>query len=782
MSFDSIQAEDDSTSEAVVNTLKKKTREHRHRLNLEAEAHVRKLVAAAEEAIVGESELEPERCLQELHWCLRLDERLQEVLSPDNDGLEPAHKMRFRRHARARNRQTHPEPMQEFRTAIEVAVALGYMHSYSDRTMYAPVRLKPIKSSFVDDIEEVTPIARRRIGHKSESDLTDVAIDIDHSSCEHFLNIALPRQGKDSTSCRLIANLVSQHGYKAFSLYDDGRNETPMWGIPADEPEIKRILQRDFGQEPRAFNTRVYVPSAGNVPEQLPQNFETFTIGLDALTPRIIMRLASVESASPDTERRLAYALRETEQHEGTIQALIQRILDLAEETEASITVTELLDDAELEERQTQSETVSYVMDEDKYLNEIAKSLTMLAGDGLIGDVGQESNLDLVDEFRHQNRIAVLNCNYLESHNRYLKYVLINVWLNLIYQLRDDDTLRLPRAVVELREIKNLAPSVMGNARYSNIIKSLSQTLYMIGSQGGSRRLLMVGSAQKQNDVLKALRQNMPNKIILQVSDEEVKTLDKSMQLNPHEEEQLRTFKTGWGMLYTDGDRYYPLQFCPAVNGMGLGDENWKDRYGRAMGARVPVFSPLPEGADRWVDMAGELHEPEELAEGDWYLLPRDLPAGALEERPVSSEDIQQALEERREHPLPQELHLEETSVGETQRTINLQRADNAEEQRWQEIQQQHDIPPVLSDWARMSEDKRERMLSVLRVIGGHELESQREVGDHVGVSGSAVGNYLNKDSELGACVSGTDFGEQLELTPVGEQALRIPWGELELE
>ena len=786
--YPEIQPRDDAPTEvAVSGKLRKQIQEHRREQQLEAESHVRQLITLADDALTGQAEgVLPEEVLQELHYALRVDSDLPEVLTPGGDveaEVSQTHKMRFVMHCRMRDKGQHPPCVQEYGTAVEIAEALGYFGSYHDRTRYAPVRLSPLSSSEPDTVQETTQIARRRVGASDAAELEQRAVNIDHSSCEHFLTVALPRQGKDSTACRLIGNLVNEHGYKAFSIFDDGRNETNMWAIPNDEEKIREIQARDFGQEPRGYPTKMFIPAAGDIPDELPENFQPFTIGVDDLTPEIVKRLASVSASNADTERRLGMAIKETVQQEGTVEALIQRIHDYADETEASISVTEVLDDEQRGERSTSTETVSYTMDEDKYLREIAKSLTMLAGDGLLGDRGQDTNLDMVEEFQHQERVAVLNCNYLEPHNAYLKYVLANVWVNLIYELRDDDTLRLPRAVLELRELKNLAPSVKSRARYSGIVSSLTQTLYEIATQGGSRRVLMVGSTQKLNGVNKAIRQNMPNKILLKCGEEEVKTLDKALSFSPKEEHQLKTFNKGWGMLIYNGEKKYPIQFCPALNGLGLGDYNWKDRYGQAMGARVPAFAPYPDDADGWIDMDGDLHQEAAPEEGDWYLLPEDLPEDARPDpgEAVPEEQLEAALQERREYELPQSLHMEPTNYSNTQREVTLVRAEHAEERQKEKLQQEYDIPPVLGHWLEYGEEKRQRLLDCCRAISGHEIEKQDDLGDMVGVSGTTISNYCNSDKELRACVDGTGRGETMELTPIGERALQLPWSKMEL-
>jgi len=96
----------------------------------------------------------------------------------------------------------------------------------------------------------------------------------------------------------------------------------------------------------------------------------------------------------------------------------------------------------------------------------------------------------------------------------------------------------------------------------------------------------MLGSTQKLNDVYKAVRTNMPLKILLQLG-EEVMTLDKAYNFSPRQKEQLTSFNVGWGMLVKDGGEHWPINWRGARCGLGLGDEHWRDRYAVAWGAHV---------------------------------------------------------------------------------------------------------------------------------------------------------------------------------------------------
>jgi len=112
----------------------------------------------------------------------------------------------------------------------------------------------------------------------------------------------------------------------------------------------------------------------------------------------------------------------------------------------------------------------------------------MLAGEGLIAGPNAETNLDMDAVFRDQERVAVLNCNFLKPRNESLKYIVLNMWLRLIFRKRDENS-RLPGAPRNPRA-KDIAPSVIGNAQYKQEVKALQATVYEIATRGGSRRIM----------------------------------------------------------------------------------------------------------------------------------------------------------------------------------------------------------------------------------------------------------------------------------------------------
>lgn len=787
MEFTELQPEDDtSPATAAKNLIKERTEERQQQKQRNRDAYIRKLLKTCEKSLVDPYQVAvpTEAFLQELATFIANHELLGEILAPSGAELDPEMKLRVRnlledRGDIARGDREEPRlgPEREFMAYVEAAAALGVIDGYNDLTRYAPVQLETIRQSNVDDLDEAGVVGKVRLGATDSRSKEKARAVIPHDDCEHILIVAKPRQGKDSTGARLIGSLVDDHGYKAFSMYDDGRYETPMWAIPNDEEELVELIENKFGQVPKGYKTRVYIPATSSVPDELPANFEPFTLSVADLTPEIVMRLASVTSANADTRRRLSIAIDETVDQEGSVHGLIERIHDYADESEVTISVTELLTDAEADDRESETETkeISYQMDEDDYLREIARSLSFLAGEGLIGDVGADSNIDLEEAFRRQKEIAVLSCNHLSHKNAHIKQIFINVWLLMIHSLRDDDSLRIPRAVMGIREINYIAPSQFTRMKYKKIGKSLLHTLYFLSKQGGSRGMLMVGSTQKLNGVDKAIRQNMPIKIILCVGGEEASILDESVNFKQYgdinEEEWIQENPPGWGMLAAQGEKTYPIHWCPSLCGLSDKDKNWKDRYRVAAGARVPDLSGSPDAydVDEWIDIDGDRHPVDDPpAVDEPYLIPEDLIVDGEEV------GVDEAMAARQEYEVPSNIRFEPSGMANVQTTTRIQNLDDKEAQEWRQAADKWGVPDALTSWRSKSKGKRDRMVNVLRAIKAHDIQKHDDIAQETGYSRSTVANYISSNDELGPCVKQADDGYRL--TPVGHDALEVPW------
>jgi len=379
-SYSDIQTRDrTATATAAENLLKERIEQRLYQENLQIEAEVRSLISDAEAALVGQSDDNPEQLLSRAHWLLWLDPDRKEMLRGDE--LPNWAASQFTRINRLRTRGRRPDPNDEYPVLLEVAKAQGYISAATDKTNYAPITLEHVDkkgySSTVDE-EDVLPIGRKRMNKESTASIEFMSAAIPHESCDHILTTASPRQGKDSTNARICGNLKDQHGYKWVSILDDGRNELPMIAIPNDEEPIRRSLER-LGQEPKAYDTRVYVPAMPGVPDRLPSNFRLFTIGVDTLTPEIILRLAGKTTASGSTERRIQRALQTTVNGTGTVTQLVEELQEMAGEMEATVTMQNPNDDS--------LRDISYRMEEDETLQRAANTLAQYAGDGLIEDL-----------------------------------------------------------------------------------------------------------------------------------------------------------------------------------------------------------------------------------------------------------------------------------------------------------------------------------------------------------------------------------------------------------
>jgi hypothetical protein len=782
--LDEIQPTDNNdTDTAVRNTLAKKARDLESRREREDKARVRGLLRSAQAAIIGESESDVDAVLSEIQALLSGDDELARVLAPGFDGLADRKKVAWRRYSRRRERWRADDVdagewprRDEYQTYVAVAKALQTIHAGTDQTRYAPVTMEKLDvrgaRSPVDG--DPTPIGRVRVRADSSVRLEKRATEIPHVDCEHVLVIANPREGKDALIARIAGNLKTEHGYKWVALHDDGRNETPMICAPNDETAIQQSLQ-SFGQSPEGYKTKVFVPAVG-LPDTLPRNHVPFTIGVDALTPEIITQLSGVNPQG-STQERIKIAVRESG---GSVNELIRLLEKYAEDTSAEVTVTEVKDGDELESADVDSTTRTYEMGEDSILEDCAKSLMLLASEGLLADSGADTNLDMNAVVRDQEHVAVLNSNFLPDGDEHLKYLIENVWLQLINKVRDENP-HLPRVAVEIREIKELAPSSLNRAKYSHIAKSLRQTLFHLSSQGGSRRIMLLGSTQYLRDVYLPVRGNMPLKILLKMGEEKISILESAgFDFSDYQREQLKSFQTGWGMLLEPEGKTFPINWTGPKCALGLGDLEWRDRYGFAMGFRVQGKTPddateWTHDADHYFGSDGQRH-PAPPSRQEWFLLPDDLESEGVDaDRELVDDDaLLSVLETRRDYEIKQDLRPEPVDVQTEQRELQLISTEEARERDKNKVYQKFGIDGILRDWTRRRQRTVEKMCMVLRAIRDTECRKYDDMADESGVGISSIKQYANDETRLQSCMEKVD-GEY-QLTPVGKKALGVSW------
>ncbi|ELY97162.1 hypothetical protein [Natrialba asiatica] len=766
------------TRVAVRNKLSSRIEQQRRKEELNTEAYVRELIREAENAIVGENDTgrQPEEILEELHLYLWHDPD-RPVATTEAD-VEPDMIYRFNQIHRRFETGHDIDAATWFEILVAVAKGLGIVEAFSDLTQYAPVRLETLdEQGRQSNVETATPIGRRRIGADDAADLEDRAVEITHSSCDHILAVALPRSGKDSTITSIGMNLWKEHNYSYFSILDDGRMETPMISVPNDEKAIRENLDR-MGQEPAAFDAEVLVPAMDGIPAKLPANFRPFTIGIDDLTPHLILRLAGITKSDANTEQRIKQALDKTLERTGEVTELVSRLQVYAEEMDATIEWTEKRDSSASDGNGVQTKSVQYHMEAEDALNKAAQRLAHLAGEGLVASPEAETNIDMQSVIANQEQATVLCCNFLSQGQEALKYTIMDLWLRLIYKARDQNS-RLPRVCLEIRELKNIAPSKLADVRYKDTIKTLRQTIFFISTQGGSRRILMLGSTQKLNDVYKPVRSNMATKILLRLGEEEIETLDRSYNFSNEQMDQLSEFNIGQGMILAGGDAFWPLEFRGAPCGLGLGDRHWLDRYGIAWGARVREteydgWRSKHGNCEYWVNLAEHTVVTDESVPevGTWHLLPVDFDDD-LAPADVDQDAIDAALQRRRDYPVPADLSLQSTGFGDRQRELSLQQQDR--DTTLSEVVERHNIPESIAPWLSKETPTRKQLVATCRAVDEHDdLKRQEDIAENIGWTRSTLSRHLGKSDSLEKCI--TQNGKYYELTPIGKRAAEIRW------
>jgi len=798
VAYEEIQAEDNTDVGTALDDLQAESAEKSDRKEkAEHEAFIRKLITEARWSVSDRGTYPADDLLHTLHWSIKRDPQLSEVLAPgyDGDHVDPLTKSRFFDHDAARSRgSSPPSPERELETLTKIAKELNYLNSVADPSNYAPVYLEKLDTDEVPhapDIDELTPVGRRRWPKDKPAAIEDKAVEIPHDDCDHILAIAKPREGKDSTLTSIGMNLWREHGYKYISLHDDGRMETPMLAIPNDEQAIQDNLER-FNQQPRAMNTTVYVPRMEGTPDVLPANFETFTLGIDMLTPKDILRLAGVTDSDPSLELRIKEALEITLDRSQQVDELINLLFDFAEGLDATIEWTEKQD--RHKDGSVETYEASFSLSAEKAVEKAAQRLARLAGEGFIASPDAATNLDFEEMIEDKATAAILCCNFIDASEGF-KYTIMDLWLQKIMAARDydddDDSTRLPRICLEVRELKNVAPSQIQHARYKDQIRALQQTFRIIATQGGSRRVLLLGSTQKFNDVLRPVRNNMDTKILLRQGQEQVRELDKKFDFDKEQFNQLRTFNTGDGMIYADGEPYWPIEWRGAPCGLGLGDQVWRDRYGKAWGARVRQTADPPWSTKNtppwWVDVfTDDVLSEGKPAVGGWYLRPEDFPdpIAAIDDPEtatdaVSERLIEWALKQRREYPVPSTLALEKRTGDERQQDITLEQIGR--ETTYEDIAKRHDVPRAISSWLQKAPETRQRYIDICELVDAGEYTSYPQLYDALNPDGWAQNTFrrhASGDDQLGPCLD--KDGQEYVLTPVGRRVLNIDWGAVE--
>ncbi|WP_323677623.1 hypothetical protein [Halorubellus sp. PRR65] len=821
--YEHLQATDTTDAGTAVRNLtqQRAEREARRRKN-EHQVRVRQLVNEAKSAFARESEFTPSEVVTALHWHLRQHPRLGDLLSPANSVLDAETRRNVRRHMQLRDDGRAPANVrQEFVTLVELGKTLGYLSAITDPSGYAPVRMGPLNTN---PGKEKTPddmpvFGRRRIGHDSLLTLEDAAVTVSTKSCEHLAAYAKPRMGKDATIAGICGDLQEAADYKWVSLHDDGRMETPMIAIPCDETPVQNSLEA-ADKTPRAYPTTVYYPAMGDIPDYLPGNFEPFTIGIDDLTPDLLLRFAQIPESDSTLDEKLSQALEAAQMGRGSVSQLIEKLREFADTVETTIEISELKNDPDNPSETIQEgETVEFELPATQVLQQIATQIARLAGEGLLARPGADTNLDIRDILRDQDSVAVLCCNYLSNAQAGLKFTLMDIFARLIFNEKSGEgSSRLPRVAMEVREMKDVAPSKWGDVEHVEQIKPLRQTLFRLSTRGQSRGIMMLGSTQKVTDLYRSIRSNMGIEIVLQLSRSGLKVLDDSHQFTQREREQILGFSPGQGMLFNpeSSGPTYPIYFSGARCGLGDKDREWLDRYGIAFGARLREHDrdDWQESGDEayWINaITGEVNavkddgKPPVDERLKWYLLPADIEgltpadllvcphAGIVDEAPTipsggdwetladaggSVAEIvrRAAMFQRRDYPVPSDLLPEKTPFANRHRTMTMRSAEDALEEAMEDRMNEVDVPEACRDWVEFRDSKVENMTQVLMAVAENEYSRISEIAEEAGIASGTVSGYFSDGGELGECIEDTPNGQPYLITPVGERALGVDW------
>ncbi|MDS0280072.1 hypothetical protein NDI85_20000 [Halomicroarcula sp. S1AR25-4] len=542
--------------------------------------------------------------------------------------------------------------------------------SINHSATYLPFRIADAETRFESDSDASTPIGKLRAAFSPADSGQD---ELSYNPSNHLLCSGLPRRGVSMAITSIAETLVREHPHKVISVMGDGRMETPMWAVPNDDPAARERLE-SFDVEPSGTPTDVFVPATDALPDTLPENFTEFTIGIDSLTPTVLLHIAGVDTSDATLEGQIQRSLDETLADDGDVANLIGRLEERASATDATVEWTERKERDEGAET-VETYTAPYEMDAEGVLETVAARIALLRAEGILAPASAATNIDIDACLADAGRAAVLCTQFLSADADELQYVLTDLWLQLVYNARDNNP-RLPPVAAVIPELKRVAPARLSDATYTTAVAALRQTVFKLAVQGMSRRMTLLAGTHCLQDVYKSVRANFPDRLLLEHSDEGLDFLDRTHELTTEQKDALRAFDVGSGMYLTNGRAHCPIQLRPPRCSVGDGDGLWIDRYGTAVGARVRSHTDDGWGdtgpaadADWWVhtptaavyDTAREPLVTRTYSE--WYLLPQDF-AEVLGEVPdpadVDASLVDDVLEARREYEVPNDLTLQE--------------------------------------------------------------------------------------------------------------------------
>lgn len=299
-------------------------------------------------------------------------------------------------------------------------------------------------------------------------------------------------------------------------------------------------------------------------------------------------------------------------------------------------------------------------------------ALDLLSDHGVLAPDEAETALDMQEVIANNERAAVLCCSFIDIDYRKpedleqfgkLKYTLMDLWLRLVYHVRDENP-RLPRVCLEARDLDTMAPSRLQDSSAPETIKGLRRSATRIATEGGSRGILMVSSTSEYTGVYGPVRENIPTKVLMRCSEDTVEPLDNIYNFSDGQKRALSSFNRGEGTLITDGKTHRPpvIEFRPSPTGLGIGDLQWRDRYGRAWGARVRMGGYESVDANWWTPVRNPSGHSAGVPEvGDWYLVSEDFPENTDPED-VDEDLVAEVLEDRRAEGVYSNLSLVPTN------------------------------------------------------------------------------------------------------------------------
>jgi len=342
-----------------------------------------------------------------------------------------------------------------------------------------------------------------------------------------------------STFGEYLAETFFDAGEKVIDFFDEGRLENAFYRFPEDRRElikVNRELIPDW--KPRAFPVEVWFPRycGKEVTRQIPEYFKPFTLPLSDLTTDDLKTLMGLRAA----------------EWSFTSELMLDRALaDIEPEDEFPILVDKVA--KTLKEGVINFSGESIPLGDKRAVFPMVRRLSELERLGIISSAEDPRCIDFKQVLADKDQITSFTVYQIASIR--IRY---GIWAYLLRKLLDTKRIAraLPRTVLFIREVRNLAPAKLGV--FSDAVYT-RRNLARVAREGRDVSIRLLVDSQRFLDVDIDVRSQLEFLILLRLYYDDVVSATSSVFMDWSTQLKIQRLERGVGAWIGRGQFRYPV-------------------------------------------------------------------------------------------------------------------------------------------------------------------------------------------------------------------------------